>query len=147
MSTSLTQNDGHSSFWTVTPRNGHEKSSLIDPIQQIPDDIRSDRTSCVMISIMGMIHLIRLDNPQYYLRKFRDVSEWCSHGGVTVMQVYVTWMPTSTGPLRLWAGSDHQVVDQGLVDISQQPEMVLKPSSPLLSISPSLVVFRSQFLR
>jgi hypothetical protein len=56
----------------VTPRNGHEKSSLIDPIQQIPDDIRSDRTSRVMISMMGMIHLIRLDNPQYYLRKFRD---------------------------------------------------------------------------
>jgi hypothetical protein len=26
-----------------------------------------------MISMMGMIHLIRLDNPQYYLRKFRDV--------------------------------------------------------------------------
>jgi hypothetical protein len=70
----LTQNDGHSSFWTITPRNGHEKSSLIDPIQQIPDDIRSDRTSRVMISMVGMIHLIRLDNPQYYLRKFCDVN-------------------------------------------------------------------------
>src|SRR5580658_1525769 len=65
----------------MTPRNGHEKSSLIDPIQQIPDDIRSDRTSRVMISMMGMIHLIRLDNPQYYLRKFCDVP-WSGVSGL-----------------------------------------------------------------
>ena len=85
MLTSLTQNDGHLSFWTVTPRNGHEKSSLIDSIQQIPDDIRSDRTSHIIISMMGMIHLIRLNNPQYYLRKFCDVASEGANAASLVM--------------------------------------------------------------
>ena len=40
---------------------------------------------------------------------------------------------TSARPLSRERSSTVTVVDQGLVDISQQPEMVLKPSSPLLS--------------
>jgi hypothetical protein len=46
---------------------------------------------------MGMIHLIRLDNPQYYLRKFCD-----ARGGAAVLTV--TWMALGTlRELRHWA--------------------------------------------
>jgi hypothetical protein len=62
--------------------------------------------------------------------RFRPIScEWCRWWPHTRHDM----MPTPARPLRFWPRTIVTMFDQGLVDISQQPEMVPKPSFPRLS--------------